>query len=207
MTRREFMSAATAAPLLRAASRPPVIVPVHQLLDGRVKWRPEQVRYFWSSLWPEAVHDLERCGIQLQCSPRQGEVSRPPFRPPVITGLDGGAINLVVTDVIPMQWDNGLALGGVTTLYRGYHLCMIALNHAHCHQVPFVSLNTCLHELLHALLHDIFEGRPPGWRGQERELRIDWYATLLWLFHDGAAIRKAAEAYVERLRLAAPTQS
>ena len=80
---------------------------------------------------------------------------------------------------------------------------MVALDHAHGHQIPLLSVNTCVHELLHALLHDIFERRPDGLLGEARELRIDWYATRLWLFHDGAAIRRAAQAYVERLRSAA----
>jgi len=50
------------------------------------------------------------------------------------------------------------------------------------------------------LLQDIFEIHPQGLPGYEREFRIDWYATRLWLFHDGAAIRKSAEVYLERLR-------
>jgi hypothetical protein len=109
-------------------------------------------------------------------------------------------VNFVITDRIPVGWDKGRALSGVTTRYRGHHLCMVALNHAHCHQLPFLSVNTCVHELLHALLHDVFEGRPQGLRGEAREFRIDWYATRLWLFHDGATIRKATEAYVDRLQ-------
>src|SRR6185436_19635253 len=96
-----------------------------------------------------------------------------------------GVINFVITDRLPTQWDNGRALSGVTTLYRGYHVCMIALNHAHCHELPFVSVNTCLHELLHVLLLDVFDPRPSGLPGHARELRIDFYATLLWLFHNG----------------------
>jgi hypothetical protein len=118
----------------------------------------------------------------------------------VFIGLERGVINFIVTDHIPIEWDNGRALSGVTTLYRGYHLCMVALDHAHGHQVPFLSVNTCVHELLHALLHDIFEARPKGSLGKAREFRIDAYATRLWLFHDGAAIREAARSYVQRLR-------
>jgi hypothetical protein len=77
---------------------------------------------------------------------------------------------------------------------------MIALNWAHGHQIPFLSVNTCVHELLHALLGDIFEDRPAGWRGAAREFRIDAYATRLWLFRDGSHIRQAAQVYVDRLR-------
>jgi hypothetical protein len=38
---------------------------------------------------------------------------------------------------------------------------MIALNYAHAHKIPLVAVNTCVHELLHALLQDIY-GLPKG---------------------------------------------
>jgi hypothetical protein len=199
MTRREFFSLAAAA-VVPAISQTPLIVPVHLIMDGRVKWRPNQLRRFWSSMWPEAVRDFGRCGIRLESTLRTGEVERPPGREPIVTGLDPGVINLVITNQIPMEWDSGRALSGVAMRYRGYDLCMVALSHAHCHEVPLLSVNTCVHEILHVLLHDTFEKRPQGVPGQAREFRIDWYATRMWLFHDGAAIRKAAQSYVERLR-------
>jgi hypothetical protein len=77
---------------------------------------------------------------------------------------------------------------------------MIALWYAHGNQVPFLSVNTCVHELLHALLQDIFVSRPKWFDSREREMRIDWCATRLWLFHDGASIRDSAQAYLARLR-------
>jgi hypothetical protein len=201
MTRRRFLVMAPGAVVVASGnSRGPLVAPVNLVMDSRAKLRPEQIRYFWSDLWPEAARDLGRCGIQLQGNSKSGEVWRPPYREPVLTGLDRGVINVVITDQIPVQWDNGRAVAGVTTRYRGRHLSMIALNHAHCHQLPLLSVNTCLHELLHLLMHDVFEGRPKGLAGQARELRIDMYATRLWLFRDGAAIRKAAEVYIERLR-------
>jgi hypothetical protein len=75
---------------------------------------------------------------------------------------------------------------------------VIALRYAHGHQAPFLSVNTCVHELLHVLLGDIFEDRPAGLAGHRRELRVDWHATRMWLFHDGGAVRSATEAYLER---------
>jgi hypothetical protein len=33
-----------------------------------------------------------------------------------------------------------------------------------------------------------------------RESRIDALATRLWLFHEGAAIRQSAQAYLHRFR-------
>ena len=190
--------------MIPLTAQSPLIVSVNLVLDRQAKLTPGQLGRFWSHIWPQAVEDLGSCGIHLQTSMRTADVLRPPGREPVLTGLEPGAINMVVTDQLPMEWDKGRALSGVTTLYRGNHLCMIALNHAHCHQLPFVSVNTCLHELLHVLLLDVFEDRPMGLPGQAREFRVDYHATLLWLFHDGKAIRNAAQIYLDRLR--APVQ-
>src|SRR5882724_1506257 len=68
MTRREFflsIASAAGAGAVHAISQAPLIVPVHLVLDGQAKWRPEQVHYFWSHIWPEAVRDLASCGIRL----------------------------------------------------------------------------------------------------------------------------------------------
>jgi hypothetical protein len=151
-------------------------------------------------MWPQAAGDLASGGIRLETSVTTGEVRRSPGGRPIFIGLDRSMLNLVITDQIPMVWDRARALSGVTTRYQGYHICVVALNYAHGHQIPFLSVNTCLHELLHALLQDIFEDRPAGLPGATREFRVDWYATRLWLFHDGAHIRQWAKAYVERLR-------
>jgi hypothetical protein len=169
-------------------------------MDSRAKCTPQQVSRFSSSIWPEAVRDFERCGIQFEVSEVTGEVRRSPGGRPVFIGLEHGAINLVITDQILQNWDRGRGLTGVSTQYDGYHISMIALDYAHGHQIPFLAVNTCVHELLHVLLQDIFEVHPNGLAGYERESRIDWYATRLWLFGDGAAIRKAAESYLVRLR-------
>jgi hypothetical protein len=198
MTRREFVS--TAAAVVFSRSPAPLIVPLHRVMDARAKCTLEQVSHFSSSIWPEAVRDFQRCGIQFQVSQVTGEVRRSPGGRPVFIGLEQRAINLVITDHILQNWDQGKGVTGVSTHYDGYDICMIALDYAHGHQIPFLAVNTCVHELLHVLLMDIFEIHPKGLPGYEREFRIDWYATRLWLFHDGVAIRKSAEAYIERLR-------
>ena len=178
----------------------PLVLPINRVTDGKAQWRRGQLDYFWSSIWPEAVRDLGRCGIQVQATQTPGEVDRPSQRQPIITGLQHGALNLAITDQIPMYWDHGRALNGVTMMYRGYHLCMVALNWAHRHQLPVVSVNTCLHEILHALLHDIFETKPQGFAGQSREARVDACATRMWLFGDGSAVRGPAREYVAKLK-------
>ena len=201
MTRRNFISIATAA-TVPSGSQAPLIVPVHRVMDVRARCPSDLLRRFWWSIWPEAVRDFHRSGIRLQTSDATGEVKRSASDRPILIGLKRGVINLVLTDHIPMNWDNGRALAGVTTIYEGYHVCMVALRYAHGHEIPFLSVNTCVHEILHVLLQDIYLGRTPWYEASAHEVRIDWYATRLWLFHDGAAIRKAAQAYVERLRSA-----
>lgn len=198
MTRRRFY-ALPGFVIASAAAPQRLVVPVHHVLDQRVKWRAEVLRRFWGSIWPEAVHDFGKCGIYFASTTRAGEVRRSPSSNPVFTGLDRGVINLVITGDVPLAWDRGRGVSGVTTRYAGCHLCLVGLNRAHCHQVPLLSVNTCVHELLHAFFEDIFERRPQGFSGQAREFRIDWYATRLWLFHDGAAIREAARRYLARL--------
>jgi hypothetical protein len=200
MTRREFLSVASAAGILCNAAPRPLVVPIHLVFDANAKFRPDRLRRFWSPIWEEALREFEGCGVGLQCTQAAGYVERPANREPDVTGLDPAALNVVVTSRIPLAWDRGLSLSGVTTRYRGRHLCMVALYEAHGNQVPFLSLNTCVHELLHALLLDIFESRPDGLAGAAREFRIDWYATRLWLLGDGVAIRRGAQVYVERLR-------
>ena len=171
-------------------------------MDSRAQCTPEQLHHFWSGIWPEAVRNFSQGGIGLQTSDGPGEVRYSPGDRPIFIGLRRGAINLVLTDHIPMIWDTGRALAGVTAIHDGYHVCLIALRYAHGDQVPFLSVNTCVHELLHALLQDVFVSRPKWYQTGGREFRIDCYATGLWLFHEGAAIRKSAQAYLGRLRSA-----
>ena len=200
MTRRAFLSMA-AAPALRAAAPARLVVPVYRIMDARAHNPPDRVRR-WPGLWNEAVRDYRQGGIDLQTTDGPGEVRHSPADNPVFVGLRRGAINLVVTDSIPMYWDAGRALAGVTTIHDGYHVCMIALRYAHGNQVAFLSVNTCLHELLHALLQDIFVKPPKWYQSGAREARVDWYATRLWLFHDGETVRKSGEVYLRRLRSA-----
>ncbi|MBN9663330.1 MAG: hypothetical protein J0H49_34340 [Acidobacteria bacterium] len=197
MTRRSFCAL---APAVLAAAPAPVVVPVSLVLDSKAKLTPEVKQAFWSSLWPQAVRDFAAGGIRLDCRTVAGEVLRPPGRQPVVSGLDPARLNVVLTGTVPMEWDSGRSLSGMTLRYRGRHLCMVSLYRAHGHLIPLVSVNTCVHEILHALMLDIFEQNPQGIAGAGRELRIDYLATRLWLFHDGAEIRNSAQVYVRKLR-------
>jgi hypothetical protein len=200
MTRRGFCLLTPVGQFLSLAAASSVIVPIRHVIDQRANLSERLTRPFWSTIWPEAVRDFQKCGVRLESTVTQGEIRRSPAGRPVFVGLASHILNVVITDQIPMDWGGGRGLGGVTTRYEGFHICMIALNYAHAHKIPLVAVNTCVHELLHALLQDIYESRPKGVSGEAREFRIDWYATHLWLFGQGRAIRDSAVGYLRRLQ-------
>jgi hypothetical protein len=181
------------------AAEPPVIIPLHRITDARAQCTADQFRRFWSRIWPEAMRDFNAGGIHFQITDGPGEIRRTAADRPIFSGLQRGVLNLLLTDHLPLYWDNARALAGVTTIFEGYHLSLIALRYAHGNQVPFISVNTCEHELLHALMQDIFITRPKWLQAGGREFLIDAYATGMWLFHDGAAVRKSAREYVKHL--------
>lgn len=169
-------------------------------MDSRAHCTPVQLRHFWSSIWPEAFKTFHYGGIELQTSDGPGEVRRSAGDNPIFIGLRRGVINLVLTDRLPINWDHGRASAGVTTLWEGYPVSMIAIPYAHGNQIPFLSVNTCVHELLHTLFQDIFVSHPKWYQSDGREFRSDWYATRMWLFHDGTAVRKSSQACLDLLR-------
>jgi hypothetical protein len=198
LTRRRLIAAALAAST--ASGR--VAVPVHRITDSKARFPKGALENFWHAIWPEAVRDFARGGIELQTTDGPGAVGHTAADRVFFTGLVRGALNLIVTDTLPLYWDNARALPGATTLDRGYCLSLIALRYAHGDRVPFLSTNTCVHEILHALLLDVFVTRPSAYQSVEREYRVDWYATRLRVFHDGAAIRDSATEFLIRLRAA-----
>ncbi len=195
MTRREFAIAAVAG--VAPAGR--VTVPVHRIVDAKARFAPGALERFWRSLWPEAVRDFGRGGIALAATDGPGEMQITAADRPLFTGLRRGSLNLLVTDRLPLYWDNARLLPGATTLDRGFALSAIALRYAHGDRTPFLSVNTCVHEMLHALLLDIFIKRPSAYESARREYRIDWFATRMWLFHDGAAVRRDAREFLRRI--------
>jgi len=197
MTRRHFISLAAVA---RADRQMPVVVPVHRVMDAKAPSSDANRQRFWWKIWPEAVRDFGRAGVQLQTSDATGEIRHAAGGRPIFIGLERGAINLVLTDHIPPLWDNAHALAGMSVLVGGYAVCLIALRFAHGHQIPFFSTNVCVHELLHVIFQDIYISKPKWYVEHDHELRNDSYATRLWLFREGAGIRRAAQAYVGRLR-------
>jgi hypothetical protein len=175
---------------------------VHRIQDAHARFAPEDLARFWWTIWPEAFREFDRCGIRLQTTDGPGEIRRSPGDRPLFHGLERGVVNVVLTDHLPLYWDNARALAGITTLMEdAYHVCLIAVRYAHANQVPFLSTNTCVHELLHAVMQDIFAQNRPGlFRAGEHESQIDWYATALWLSGGSSVIRESARGYVQRLR-------
>ena len=90
-------------------------------------------------------------------------------------------------------------MAGVTLVYDGYPLCLIAMRFAHRNQVPFLSVNTVVHELMHAFFGDIFVAKPKWYQAGGREWRNDSYATRLWLLHEGSAIRDGVREFLARV--------
>lgn len=131
---------AAAAPI-RFSAPGRLVVPVHRVKDVRTECPPEQLHHFWSTIWPEAVRDFSRGGIELHTSDEPGEVRRSPGDKPIFIGLRRGVINLVLTGHLPLYWDNDRALAGVTALF-GQYLCARAFARAaagHLRQPPEVA--------------------------------------------------------------------
>jgi hypothetical protein len=200
MTRRDLLqSAALFAAPLAPAPESRLEIPLHRVMDKNARCGPAQIRNFFSTVWDEAVHDFAKGGITFSIVERTGEVLRYPSGKPLFKCLDRGMINVVLTDRVPVDWDTGRSLAGAATLYEGFCVCVISMTEAHGNQIPFLAVNTVLHELLHIFLQDVFVSREGVVHGQSREARVDMYATRLWLFGDGAAVRQSARACLKRL--------
>jgi hypothetical protein len=196
MTRRQLLHTAA---ILRAPSEPGLEIPLHRLLDKNAKCSPAQIKAFFSKVWDEAIRNFAQGSITFRIAGSSGEVLKHPSGQPRFKNLQHGIINVVLTDRVPLDWDKGRSLPGISTLYEGFCVCVISLDEAHPNQIPFFAVNTVLHELLHILLQDIFVPRPDVIHSQAREARVDLYATRLWLFSDGAAILKSARPCLQRL--------
>jgi hypothetical protein len=198
MTRRALLAMIASDPL-HGAGEPDVVIPVRIILDSRLGGST-LVERVWKPVWTETLRDLRRGGMHVQTGSGAGEVKRTASGSPVFTGLVHGVVNVVVTHRMPVNWDRGRGVTAVATRFEGHHVVLIALDRAHGHQIPFLSVNTCLHELIHVLLQDVYDNRPAGLEGEAREFRVDAYATRLWLFGDGSALRNAARGYIVRSR-------
>lgn len=196
MTRRAFVTLAAAAP---TANESPLVIPIHRITDAHARIPPDELRHFWTAIWPETVRDFGQGGMTLAATDGPGEIRYSAADKPIFTGLRRRVLNLVLTRDLPLYWDQARARAGAATIIDGYHVCVIALRYAHGDQAPFVSVNTCVHELLHALMQDVFVTKPKWYQVGTREFDADYYATLMWIFHDGTEVRQSARVYLRRI--------
>lgn len=173
---------------------PPATVqlPVLHLSDRHSHARPQQFRQFANTIWAEAEAALAKAGIILQTEQAVGEVLHYASGKPRLLGLRHGRINVMVTDLVPLQMDGARGLSGVATLYEGYDLCVVSLQRASGNRVPYFQVNTVVHELLHLLLQDVRQGPMAEWQRLRREYRADVIATRLWLSGIGPGSGSAA---------------
>lgn len=204
LSRRRWLGAALCAPPLSPSAALSVEVPILELLDIHGLPGKGELQRFRSSVWEEAVRTFRASGVHLRPVTRLGELLRYPSGRPRFLGLERRMLNVVLTATVPLDWDSGRSLSGVTTIYEGYHISVIALKNAHANRVPLLVLNTVVHELLHAFRGDIFVRRTGLLRGEDREAAVDWQATRLWLFGGSSAVQQSARDYVRRLRAHSP---
>lgn len=189
-----------AGPVLRAEPPDPVEVPILLVINQHAKWNNALLRDFRTKVWDEAAWCFAQSGVKLRIEERIGEVLKYPGGRPRFVGLDPKRLNVVLTDHVPLSWDQARYSAGVSRIYEGCHVCLIAVGVAHGNRVPLLALNSVVHELLHVFLQDIYAERGELMKGYDREVRVDWHATRLWLSRNHTAIKQAASEYVKKLR-------
>jgi hypothetical protein len=191
MNRRAFLGAAV---MLAPPDR--VEIPVLRIVD---RYAHADAGAFISTIWKQAGQVFDNGGIMLRVVDQPGEVLQYPSGRPRFRCVDRSRINVVLTDRVPLDWDKGRSLAGVSALYEGFCICVISMNEAHGNQIPFLAVNTVVHELLHVLLQDVFRDRTSVFHGQTSEARVDLHATRLWLFGGDATVRDSARICLARL--------
>jgi len=199
MNRRELLQHALLVSPIAQEYPSHLDVPVLCLTNKHARCSASQMSRFYSDVWNEAVRSFTQCGVTLRVIEREGEILKYPSGRPRFVGLERGRVNVVLTDYVPLHWDNGRFEAGVATIYEGYHLCIISVNLAYGNSVPFLAVNTVVHELLHIFLQDILSSRRGLLQAHSRETHVDWHATRMWLFKDDATVREAAREYLTRL--------
>jgi len=201
MTRRAAIGASvllSAGPTPGAAAH--LEIPLLRITDKHARSGAATRSQFLGGVWREAEQVFAKGGITLRAQDQAGEVLQYPSGRPLFRCLDRSMINVILTDRVPLDWDKGRSLAGVSTLYEGFCVCVLSLEEAHGNQIPFLSVNTAVHELLHVLLQDVFTDRTTLIHGQSAEARVDFHATRLWLFGGDETLRDSARSCLERLR-------
>lgn len=200
MTRRAAIGASallSAGPAI--ASEAHLEIPLLRITDKHAHSGVARRTQFLTGIWKEAEQVFARGGIVLRPIDRTGEALQYPSGRPLFRCLDRSMINVVLTDRVPLDWDKGRSLAGVSTLYEGFCLSVLSIEEAHGNEIPFLSVNTVVHELLHVLLQDVFRDRTSVIHGQSAEARVDLHATRLWLFGGDETVRQSAKSCLDRL--------
>jgi len=191
--------------LITAAIGPAAVeAPVLLMTDANSGLTTDELRRFRATVWAEAVRIFHASGVVLRAIERKGEILKYPSGRPRFIGLERKMLNVVLAATVPLEWDNGRALSGVTAIYEGYHISVIAVRNAHANRFPLLAVNTAVHELLHAFRGDIFLRRTGFLGGEDREAAVDWQATGLWLFGKSSGLQESARTYVQRLTAHSP---
>jgi hypothetical protein len=200
MTRRKAIGATILVAGAASGATAPVEIPLVRIMDKYAQSKPATRTQVLTVIWKEAEQVFAGAGMPLRTIDRVGEVLQYPSGRPRFRCLERGVINIVLTDRVPLDWDKGRSLAGVSAMYEGFCICVISMNEAHGNQIPFISVNTIAHELLHVLLQDVFRDRTSVFHGQSAEARVDLHATRLWLFGSDETVRKSTQVCLERLR-------
>jgi hypothetical protein len=201
MTRRKAIGATVvlaAGPASGATAH--LEIPLVRITDKYARTNPAKRAQFLTEIWKEAEQVFARAGMSLRAVDRVGEILQYPSGRPRFRCLERGMINMVLADRAPLDWDKGRSLAGVSALYERFCICVISMNEAHGNQIPFISVSTVVHELLHVLLQDVFRDRTSVFHGQTSEARVDLHATRLWLFGSDETVRESAGVCLKRLR-------
>jgi hypothetical protein len=199
ITRRQLLGGTLCVPHLLYGSASVVEVPVLRLVNRNIASTAAELQQFCATVWDQAARAFRTCGVELRTVQRIGDIRQYPSGRPRFLGLERTMLNVVLTDTIPLDWDNGRSLSGVTTIYEGYHLSVVALKNAYANRLPFLAVNTVVHELLHVFRGDIFVRRGSLLNGADREAAVDWQATQIWLSGGAPGLKDCARAYVQRL--------
>lgn len=199
LTRRQLLGTGLWARAIACSSTDLVEIPVLRVMDKNAILTAAELQRFSATVWDEAVRLFRLCEVSLPSAQRIGEIRQYPSGRPRFIGLERQMLNVVLTDTIPLDWDNGRSLCGVTTIYEGYHVCAISLKNAYPNRLPFLAVNTVVHELLHIIQGDIFVRRSGLLNGADREAAVDWLATRLWLLGAAPGVKQSAREYVHRL--------
>jgi hypothetical protein len=204
LTRRQFLGTPLAAPVIGCCSTSLIEVPVLRLLDKNAALSSTEIQAFYDTVWDEAARLFQSCEVALRTIEKVGEIRRYPSGRPRFLGLERNMMNVVLTETVPLAWDNGRSLCGLTTIYEGYHLSVLALRNAYPNRLPILAVNTVVHEMLHVLRGDIFVRRAGFLNGADREAAVDWQATQLWLVGGLRGLKEWANRYVQALRNTEP---